>query len=44
MAKIKNTNNQNKEQTMENNNNQHKEQTMENQKIEDLIKKMLVTQ
>ena len=39
-----NTNNQNKEQTMENNNNQNKEQTMENQKIEELRKKMLVTQ
>ena len=40
MAKIKNTNNQNKEQTMENNNNQNKEQTMETQKIEKLRKQM----
>ncbi|MCI6662523.1 hypothetical protein [Campylobacter sp.] len=40
MAKIKNTNNQNKEQTMENNNNQNKEQTMEIQKIQELRKKM----
>ena len=40
MAKIKNTNNQNKEQTMENNNNQLKEQAMEIQKIEELRKKM----
>ena len=35
-----NTNNQNKEQTMENNNNQNKEQTMETQNIEELRKKM----
>ena len=40
MAKIKNTNNQNKEQTMENNNNQNKEQTMETQKIEKLRKQI----
>ena len=35
-----NTNNQNKEQTMENNNNQNKEQTMETQNIEKLRKQM----
>ena len=35
-----NTNNQNKEQTMENNNNRNKEQTMETQNIEKLRKQM----